>query len=268
MAANARTFTAIAIKKFESYIDSTRYDVVGPIELDPLANVPKLTVPQKKEYYGSARLVMASGKADKDDDIDSESDDDDDADAEPKQASDLVPISYHVLPAQVVLDFCQAYNVKHVLDITPSPMELAPKLIERGISYLGVCGTEFQKSYLQKQMRNSISKGLVDPNNRLFDARFGDVVPKGLQVVEEDDAENLNSDDDKVPDAEGKAGDDEIKKGEKQPKKGASAGKVKKEKVEKGASAEKEKTVPKQEKPGGGVPGNLCFPKDFQQFWS
>ena len=58
------------------------------------------------------------------------------------------PICYHVLPIDLLLDFIKAFQVRHIVDFSPTPMPLTVQLANLGITYLAICGTEEQKNYL------------------------------------------------------------------------------------------------------------------------
>ena len=87
-------------------------------------------------------------------------------------APQAIPLSYHCLPLSVTTDLVTAYDAKHVLDFTPTPLNLATELAKRGISYFAVCGTEAQKTFLEQALHNGLIKELVDSNSPLGDARF------------------------------------------------------------------------------------------------
>ena len=93
----------------------------------------------------------------------------------PDSSSSAEPVSYHVLPVALIVDLVQAYNVQHVIDLTPSCLDLAGKLVERGFSYVGVCGTQKQRDWLKARADGFILDSLKDPTSRLFDKRLGNV---------------------------------------------------------------------------------------------
>lgn len=93
----------------------------------------------------------------------------------PDSSSSTEPVSYHVLPVALIVDLVQAYNVQHVIDLTPSCLDLAGQLVERGFSYVGVCGTQKQRDWLKARADGFILDSLKDPTSRLFDKRLGNV---------------------------------------------------------------------------------------------
>ena len=84
----------------------------------------------------------------------------------------MIPLSFHCLPVSVMLDLVIAYEAKHVLDLTPTPMQLDGELAKRGISYFALCGTEVQKEFLESKLHTSLIAELLDSNSPLGDARF------------------------------------------------------------------------------------------------
>ena len=82
------------------------------------------------------------------------------------------PISWHVLPVALIVDLVIAYNVQHVIDCTPSCLNLAGTLAEHGVSYVGICGTQKQSDWLKAQADAYILDRLKDHTSRLFDKRL------------------------------------------------------------------------------------------------
>ena len=60
--ASAKTHRAIKHTTFNHHPGSTRGDILGPVELDPLEQLPKLPPAEKTLYLGKSRKVLASGK--------------------------------------------------------------------------------------------------------------------------------------------------------------------------------------------------------------
>ena len=132
-----------------------------------------MTLAQKKEYLGK-RFVLAGGSV-PEDDIDGDDpleDDDIDDTAVVDDDEDSVPISWHALPITVVTDLCAGFNIKHVIDLCPTPMNLGYELISRGISYFAVCSTAKQTEFLRSQCHKSVMEALVTPGTNLSDPRF------------------------------------------------------------------------------------------------
>eukprot|EP00973_Karenia_brevis_P077956 10829982-Karenia_brevis.AAC.1 len=146
MVGNIATFNSIKHVKFSEMSGSTKSDVCGT-ELEPLEDIPKIKASKVKDYYGK-RWIMAGGKPDSESDSnsgDAESNDDDtttplkerepkakDKDTASSAKDPLVPIAPHVLPTLVVTDLAKSFNVKHIIDLAPTPHSLAFEVIRRG----------------------------------------------------------------------------------------------------------------------------------------
>ena len=179
IAASAKTMKNIKHNTFSNHHGSTRGNVFGPVELDALDTIPGMQSSEKDTYLGK-RKVAAGGKLGDEAD-EAEAEEGDEAEAESSMAVDeassgpapqAIPLSYHCLPLSVTTDLVTAYDAKHVLDFTPTPLNLATELAKRGISYFAVCGTEAQKTFLEQALHNGLIKELVDSNSPLGDPRF------------------------------------------------------------------------------------------------
>ncbi len=172
MTANAITFSQIPNTPFEGISGSTGSDVMGPITLDNLADLPTMPVAAKKDYYGK-RFALAGGKLDDSEDDVDESDGDDAGDHPIDAPPTDPPISHHVLPNKLPMALVKGYRVKHVVDLTPGPLNLGYDVIKSGGSYVAVCATAAQLTYLKDALYKKLMDGVVDPNERLlYDARF------------------------------------------------------------------------------------------------
>ena len=82
-------------------------------------------------------------------------------------------IMHDLLPTTVDLDIAYANTFRHAIDMTPTPLPLIKDLVSRGVSYLGICGTEFQTGFLISQLRDGLIRAIQDPTSPLQDLRFG-----------------------------------------------------------------------------------------------
>ncbi len=177
---NAATFANIPHRPFTTITGSTRSDVCGPINLDSLIDLPTMPAARKKDYYGK-RFILAGGR------VTDGTDDDDDDDSEDGDGGEVQnlgdrpidgkeedpPIAHHCLPVELITNLTEGFNVKHVIDISPTPLPLAYQIIKKGGSYVAVCATEVMNSYLKEQLFNQLIKGVVDPDEKLlYDPRF------------------------------------------------------------------------------------------------
>ena len=163
--------THIPNRDYANFPGSNACDVFGPVQLDPPSSIPSVPKADKVQWLGKRR-ILAGGKADESDDEDPE----DECDAEPVAAeqstSDSVPLTYHALPVVVFTDLVEAFGVKHVIDLTPTALPLQVALLARGCSYFGLCGSEFQRDWIQEKLRADVVKAIRDPSSTLFDKRL------------------------------------------------------------------------------------------------
>ena len=142
----------------------------GPVILPGLPDLPQLNPTDRLAYLGKRRGLVG-GRADADDD-----DDDDVADAEDEEVEEQDPTSvtlmHHLLPITVITDLMTAYNVRHVIDLCPTPLPLILAVVEKGCCYFGLCATEFQREYPTTQLKNVIIAALSDPKSPLSENRF------------------------------------------------------------------------------------------------
>jgi hypothetical protein len=173
LCANRETFMKTGYKDYPHHGGSIFTDILGPITMDHLSAIPTLTQDEKKQYWGK-RFCLAGGACPSDDDDDL--DEDDDAPPEEELGVPKYPINYHALPITVISDFVEGFNVKHVIDLTPTPLNLAFQLAQLGVSYVALCATEVMKDFLTKQTFNTVRRAICDENEPiLFDPRFKDM---------------------------------------------------------------------------------------------
>ena len=183
---NSATLANMRHTTFTSITGSNRSDVCGPIELDNAADLPTLPTPAHiKDFYGK-RYILAGGRIpeESDDDDDDNDDDDDHHDGGDQEAPGEPHIAPHALPLLFMRNYIKAYNVKHVIDLSPSPLGLAFEVVKEGGSYVAVCATKIQADYLKDQLQSKLVKGIVDKNYPLlYDARFApEVAVEGALV--------------------------------------------------------------------------------------
>jgi hypothetical protein len=143
--------------------------VFGPVDLDPVSSVPKLTRAEKIQYWGKRR-VLCGGKVDSDS---SDAGDDADADSDHEEGEDAkLPIAYHALPVKAITNLIEGFGCRHVIDMSPTPLPLAQKLVEMGCSYFALCGTEMARELLQDQLHSGLVKALKNSTNPLYDKRY------------------------------------------------------------------------------------------------
>ena len=125
--------------------------------------------------------VLCGGKDDSDSD-DRDDEGDDDNDKPDGVENQKVPLNYHCLPLEPMLDLIKVNFIKHVIDLTPTCCPLALALVERGISYAAFCASEQQKQFLEEQLLQGILRGVRTPGSKLYDMRFAAPAPGGSRV--------------------------------------------------------------------------------------
>lgn len=182
-AASAATWQSIKHVQFETITGSTRSDSIGPINLDSVSSLPTLPQKKKKEYY-ARHWILAGGKVEDDasddeclaDDLDESEADECDKDNKEgvvvKEDGDPA-IAHHCLPSCLVSNIAQAYGCKHIVDLTPTPLDLAFQMVRTGGSYCAVVYSPLMNTVLRKQLFDKVIRGMVDPKERLlYDPRF------------------------------------------------------------------------------------------------
>ncbi len=156
-----------------NYNGSNRGDILGPVMLQPLSQIPHVLPALKEAYLGSHR-VLAGGKYDSSEDGDIDAEQEPEAQDSKTEEPDntTVPLSYHCMPLDPMLDLINVNLVKRVIDLTPTCCPLALALVERGISYAAFCSSEEQKKFLQDQLLKGIVKSVQTPGSKLYDLRF------------------------------------------------------------------------------------------------
>ena len=150
-----------------------------PVALVPKNELKHMSKLDKLAWYAKRRVLAGGAKGDDDTD---EDDDDDDAPAAAPAApapapganpqDEMVPVSHHCLPPSVVVDMCVALEVKHVIDFSPTPENLAFQLVTEGISYVGICPSDFAAKRLEKNLIEDLKVAVVKPGHRLHDWRL------------------------------------------------------------------------------------------------
>ena len=175
MAGSASTFSAIKHKTFEGITGSTLSDVMGPVTQESIDDLPAVPASEKRVFYGK-RFKLAGGPVDGADDDDPDDNEDlvvsddeevtDDVDKDP-------PVAWHCLPTCVVLALMKAFNIKHVIDLCPTPLNLAYRVLASGGTYVALCASVEMKTYLSRRLHSDLMQGIVDENEPLlYDPRF------------------------------------------------------------------------------------------------
>ena len=205
MVASNKTLWSVKHTKFPVHEGSTKSDVMGPVKLDPLETIPHIDPSLVRDFFGK-RFVLAGGKVE-----DTSEDDMDDSESDPDEASpqkgekkkddkkdvfakkdDTVPLTPHALPLTVVTDIVESHNVKHVVDLFPTPCPLAYKVLASGGSYVGLTATPMMQNHIKHQLYNDLILGHVNPQERfLYDARFSREVAEAGQYTVANGSHNI-----------------------------------------------------------------------------
>ncbi len=139
----------------------------------------------KKTYYGK-HWILAGGRGD--DTCSEDGSEDDENEPVDKDDDNVVPsdppIAHHALPIVVVSDLTKAFGVKHVIDLSPTPMPLAFDIISRGGSYVGLTASPLMNYKLKTRLFKQVILGIVNPKERLlYDSRFSaDAIKAGSLI--------------------------------------------------------------------------------------
>ena len=147
---------------------------MGPVTLDSLDDLPTMPASEKRVFYGK-RFKLAGGPvggADDEDPDDEEVPDDDDEEV-PDDVDKDPPVAWHCLPTSIVLALITASNIKHVIDLCPTPLNLAYRILASGGTYVALCASAEMKTYLSRKLHSDLMQGIVDENEPLlYDPRF------------------------------------------------------------------------------------------------
>ena len=204
MLGHNRTLSAVKHTKFPVHEGSTKSNVMGPVKLDPLDTIPHIDPSLVRDFFGK-RYVLAGGKLE--DTSDDDNDDSESDEASPQKAhegekkkddkkdvkkDDKVPLMPHALPVSVVTDLIEAFNVKHIIDLFPTPCPLAYKVLASGGSYVGLTATPMMQNHIKKQLYNDLILGHVNPKEQfLYDARFSRDVAEASQYTVANGSHNI-----------------------------------------------------------------------------
>ena len=121
MVGSHQTFSSLQYAAFKSIGGSNKSDVMGPVDLDNAEDLPTMSLAKKNTYLGK-HFVLVGGRVEASGSESGGTSDNLDRHTEPEKAvAKDPPISYHALPVTVGVNTNEAFNVKHVVDLSPSP---------------------------------------------------------------------------------------------------------------------------------------------------
>ena len=181
--------TSISCREHKHFPKTTNVsNTLGPIALQSYANLPKMTVGQKKDFWGARRRAVGGKKADdseddeEDDQMEEEAEDDELMEVDGIQLSSVgagrgskgvpadavQPICFHQLPRIVSDSLVHAFWGMSVIDLTPGAGELCCDLVTSSIGYLGICQTQEQKDFILMRLKKEMLASMAKPDSKLF----------------------------------------------------------------------------------------------------
>ncbi|CAK9103051.1 Uncharacterized protein SCF082_LOCUS48147 [Durusdinium trenchii] len=180
--------STIVHKKNVHFAGTNMGDVLGPIDLPALQNLPKLKVKDKKEFWGTRRRAVG-GKTGSDSDSEGSESEGEDEEAEAattigdlttlpgvgagrgaKGLSDEIvqPVSYHQLPSTVMESFMHSYSAINTIDMTPGTGDAAISAVLMNSGYVGVCHSEAQKEFILVRLKKVLLEAMKDPRSKVY----------------------------------------------------------------------------------------------------
>ena len=165
---------------------SNMSNTLGPVTLPSWQSNTKLSIKDKKEFWGARRRAVG-GRSDGGDGSD------DSEESEPEEGetneielpdvgggrnakalpeSTLQPVSYHALPRIVTDSLHHAMWGLSTIDMTPCIGDLACDNVTANVGYLGICHTEFQKMLILQLLEAHVLKAMKDPQSRVYQPAY------------------------------------------------------------------------------------------------
>ena len=131
----------------------------------------------------------ANKKQVSDGDADEESSGDDSDGKVAKVVDELLPINFHQLPSTVIDELMWGFNVKHVIDLCPSPACVGANVVKNGGSYFGLCSTDVQRDWLITNTKAILATACRDPDSPLSSQLYISArsAPKSANDDDDDD---------------------------------------------------------------------------------
>jgi hypothetical protein len=165
---------------------SNMSNTLGPVTLPSWQSNTKLSIKDKKEFWGARRRAVG-GRSDGGDGSD------DSEESEPEEGetneielpdvgggrnakalpeSTLQPVCYHALPRIVTDSLHHAMWGMSTIDMTPCIGDLACDNVTANVGYLGICHTEFQKMMILQLLEAHMLKAMKDPQSRVYQPAY------------------------------------------------------------------------------------------------
>lgn len=161
-------------------------NALGPVSLQPFANLPKMTVGQKKEFWGARRRAVggktndSEGEDDEEDELEEEIEDEE-LEIDGMQVSSvgagrgskgvpdnaIQPIAFHALPRIVGDSLLHAFWGMSVIDLTPGSGELCMDAVLNNTGYIGICQTQCQKDFILLRLKKEILASMAQSDSKM-----------------------------------------------------------------------------------------------------
>jgi hypothetical protein len=162
---------------------SNMSNTLGPVTLSSWQAATKLSIKDKKEFWGARRRAVGGRSDGGDSGSGSEESEPDEADDAAEEElpdvgggrgskslpeTSLQPVSYHALPRIVTDSLHHAMWGLSTIDLTPCIGDLACDNVVANIGYLGICHTEYQKTFILQQLESHVLKAMKDPHSKVY----------------------------------------------------------------------------------------------------
>ena len=167
--------TPIPYREYKTLSGSNHSDMFGPLQLEAQQDLPSMEKKEKAQWWGDKRIVECGGPVSDSDG----SDDSEEGEREPggkpahtqQTGGDLpdgkLPINFHQLPPVVLHEIVWSNNVKHVIDLSPSPAMAAVKILEDGGSYCCIHPTTAAQDWYFSRLREELLKRCDTPGTKM-----------------------------------------------------------------------------------------------------
>jgi hypothetical protein len=163
---------------------SNMSNTLGPVTLPTWQSSTKLSIKDKKEFWGARRRAVG-GRSDGGDGSDESAEEESEQEegeindidlpdvgggrgAKALPESTLQPVSYHALPRIVTDSLHHAMWGLSTIDMTPCIGDLACDNVTANVGYLGICHTEFQKMLILQLLEAHVLKAMKDPQSKVY----------------------------------------------------------------------------------------------------
>ena len=176
--------TQVHLREHKHFPNSSNMsNTLGPVSLPSWQSSTKLSIKDKKEFWGARRRAVG-GRSDGGDGSDESEEESEPEEGEINEIelpdvgggrgakalpeSTLQPVSYHALPRIVTDSLHHAMWGLSTIDMTPCIGDLACDNVTANVGYLGICQTEFQKMLILQLLEAHVLKAMKDPQSKAY----------------------------------------------------------------------------------------------------